>query len=93
MLDQNQSQHVFQTNSTHVYDYPYRHVPFDDLMELRVQLETVTEKVTELFANNLDAIPEDLAGINSAYLAVEIELAWRELDSLQPPMLDMGDVH
>lgn len=74
---------------TNAYDYPYRHVSFDDLMQLRVQLEAVNEKVTELFADNLDAIPQDLAGINSAYMAVEIELAWRELD-MRP---SMGDAH
>jgi len=61
--------------------YPYRHLHQDDVEWLRDQCEQLVEKTTELFASNLDAIPEDLDGVNSAYLALEMELAWREVEA------------
>ena len=59
-------------------DAPYRHLHQDDLQWLHDQLDAVNEKVTDWFASDLDAIPEDLDGINSAYMMVAMEIAWRE---------------
>lgn len=60
--------------------YPYRHMHQDDLQWLLGQLEAVNEKVTDLFGSDLSAIPEDLDGLNSAYIQVSIELAWRKAE-------------
>ncbi len=58
---------------------PYESLSTEDAVWLRDQLEIVNERVSDIYAHDYDAIPADLDGINSAYIALEMELAMRGL--------------
>ena len=58
---------------------PYESLSDEDAIWLRDQLETVNERISAIYADDLDAIPAELDALNSAYIALEMELAMRGL--------------
>lgn len=58
---------------------PYEALSDADAIWLRDQLDAVNERVTDIYAGDFDSIPAELDGINSAYIALEMELAMRGL--------------
>ena len=68
-----------ETDHDCVFPRPYESLSDEDAIWLRDQLDVINERVSAMYAHDLDAIPPDLDGINSAYIALEMELAMRGL--------------
>ncbi len=68
-----------ETEQDCVIPRPYESLSDADAVWLRDQLEIVNERVSDIYAHDYDAIPADLDAVNSAYIALEMELAMRGL--------------
>ena len=68
-----------ETDQECVIPRPYESLSDEDAIWLRDQLDIINERVSDMYADDFDAIPADLDGINSAYIALEMELAMRGL--------------
>jgi len=66
-----------ETEQECVIPRPYESLSNVEAVWLRDQLDIINERVSDIYAHDYDAIPADLDAVNSAYIALEMELAWR----------------